>query len=260
MASAPIATTIREKLRELEQTEKIVVFFACESGSRAWGFPSADSDYDVRFLYLHPPDWYLSIEDRRDVIERPLDNEIDLSGWEIRKALRLLRKSNPPLLEWLSSPIIYQQKSTIPDKFRASLAKYYSPRDCFHHYLHMAEGNFREYLRGETVRVKKYFYVLRPVLACQWIEAGLGPVPMEFGILVEKLVASNNLKAEILSLIHRKQSGQELDWERRIPPISDFIETELTRLKSLETPQPQTTSEPDDLDSLFRGALKEIWN
>jgi uncharacterized protein len=259
MVSDVIKATIQEKLREIERQESVCIFYACESGSRAWGFPSADSDCDVRFLYIHPRDWYLSIEDRRDVIERPLVENIDLSGWEIRKALRLFRKSNPPLLEWLRSPIIYQQKFSVADKLRNLMPIFYSSRNCFHHYLHMAEGNFREYLRGETVRVKKYFYVLRPLLGCRWIEAGLGPVPMEFGALVEKVASSDILKQEIFSLLKRKQSGQELDFEPRVPAISDFIESELERLKQQAEQQPLLPSQNDKLDELFREALNEVW-
>ena len=88
-------------LSKVAEEEGVRVLYACESGSRAWGFPSSDSDYDVRFIYAHPVEWYLSIRNRRDVIERPVVNDIDLSGWDIKKALVLLRKSNPPLLEWL---------------------------------------------------------------------------------------------------------------------------------------------------------------
>ena len=259
MVSDAIKATIQEKLREIERQEDACIFYACESGSRAWGFPSADSDYDVRFLYIHPRDWYLSIEDRRDVIEHPLVENIDLSGWEIRKALRLFRKSNPPLLEWLYSPIVYQQKFSVADKLRNLMPTFYSPRNCFHHYPHMAEGNFREYLQGETVRVKKYFYVLRPLLGCRWIEAGLGPVPMEFGELVEKVATTDILKQEVFSLLRRKQSGQELDFEPRIPAISDFIESELERLKPKADQQPLLPSQDDKLDELFRAALIEVW-
>ena len=259
MVSDAITADIQQMLQKIEQEESICIFFACESGSRAWGFPSADSDYDVRFLYIHPRDWYLSIEDRRDLIERPLVDNIDLSGWEIRKALRLFRKSNPPLLEWLRSAIVYQQKFSISDKLRNLMPAFYSPRNCFHHYLHMAEGNFREYLRGETVRVKKYFYVLRPVLGCRWIEAGLGPVPMEFGALVERVASSELLKQEIYRLLERKQSGQELDFEPRIPAISDFIEGEIERLKQRADQQALLSSCDDNLDELFRAALTEVW-
>jgi len=259
MVSDAIKSTIQEKLSEIERQENVCIFYACESGSRAWGFPSADSDYDVRFLYVHPRDWYLSIEDRRDVIERPLVENIDLSGWEISKALRLFRKSNPPLLEWLRSPIVYQQKFSVADKLRNLMPTFYSPRNCFHHYLHMAEGNFREYLRGETVRVKKYFYVLRPLLGCRWIEAGFGPVPMEFGALVGKVASSDILKQEIFSLLKRKRSGQELDFEPRIPAISNFIESEIERLKQQVEQQPLLPSQNDKLDELFREALIEVW-
>ncbi len=141
---------IRSQLENIEAEEGVRILFACESGSRAWGFPSADSDYDVRFLYLHPPEWYLSIdlEKKRDVIERPINEQIDLSGWDLRKALGLLRKSNPPLLEWLGSPIIYWEKYSVAQQMRALTSTYYSPKACMYHYLHMARGNYREYLRG----------------------------------------------------------------------------------------------------------------
>jgi predicted nucleotidyltransferase len=87
--------------------EDVVVLLAVESGSRAWGFSSKDSDYDARFIYLRRPEAYLSIRAPRDVIERRIVDEVDVNGWDLRKALGLLMKSNPPLLEWLQCPIIY---------------------------------------------------------------------------------------------------------------------------------------------------------
>lgn len=221
---------IESRLQETELEEEVCIFYACESGSRAWGFPSADSDYDVRFLYIHHPNWYLSIDEKRDVIERNISNSIDLSGWDIRKALKLLRKSDPPLMEWLNSPIVYQQRAGIVEKIRQLMPEYYSPKSCLYHYFHMAEGNFREYLKGEIVWVKKYFYVLRPILACKWIEAGYGIVPMEFDHLIDRLVKDGELKSAIEELVKRKRAGQELDREPRIPIISEFIEDELERL------------------------------
>lgn len=259
MVSEAVKTAIQQKLQEIERQENVCIFYACESGSRAWGFPSADSDYDVRFLYIHPRDWYLSIEDRRDVIERPLVENIDLSGWEIRKALRLFRKSNPPLLEWLRSPIVYQQKFSVIDRFRELTTKFYSPENCFYHYLHMAEGIFRENLTGETVKSKRYFYVLRPLLACRWIEKGFGPVPMEFEILVERLISSEILKREISLLIARKRAGQEMDSEKKIPIIHEFIENEFSQLKRQTKLQSSLPNHDDNLNEFFRSALTEIW-
>jgi len=136
---------IISRLNEIEKDENVTIFYACESGSRAWGFPSKDSDYDVRFLYLRSRDWYLSIdvEEKRDVVERPISDMLDINGWDLRKALKLFYKSNPPLLEWLNSSIIYQQKLTIVEKLKELVPEYYSPVACKHHYQHMAEGNYR---------------------------------------------------------------------------------------------------------------------
>ncbi len=166
---------IQEKLHEIEQREECRILLAVESGSRAWGFASPDSDYDVRFIYVRPEKAYLRLDRARDVIEVPINDELDINGWDIDKTLRLLHKSNPTVFEWFSSPIIYQT-SAFADQFRPIMQKYFSSKAGLWHYLHMAEGNYRDYLRGEMVRAKKYFYVLRPILACKWIlEKGTPP-------------------------------------------------------------------------------------
>ena len=149
---------ILSRLAEIETRENLRIVYACESGSRAWGFPSVNSDYDVRFIYTRPVEWYLSIDEKRDVIEIPIDERLDINGWDLKKALRLIRKTNPPLLEWLGSPIIYYEKYSVVSQLRQFAQKYYSPSACLYHYLHMARGNFRDYLQGDVVWVKKYFY------------------------------------------------------------------------------------------------------
>jgi uncharacterized protein len=254
-----IRQEIESRLKKIEQEEEVSILYACESGSRAWGFPSADSDYDVRFIYIHFHDWYLSIDDKRDVIERKISDLIDISGWDIRKALKLLQKSNPPLLEWLNSPIIYQQRSDIVKKIKLLIPEYYSPKSCLYHYLHMAEGNFREYLKGEIVWMKKYFYVLRPILACKWIVSGYGVVPMELEQLINKLVEDDELKAVMNELLRRKKEGQELDRAPRISVISEFIEAELERLKNSSFVDNIVNSDTEKLNEAFRSILAEAW-
>lgn len=252
---------IKESLAEIEREEGVRVVYACESGSRAWGFPSADSDYDVRFVYVRPTEWYLSVdvEKKRDVIERPIMDELDVSGWDLRKALMLLKKSNPPLLEWLGSPIVYREETGVAERVRGLLPHYYSPLACMHHYLHMARGNYKDYLKGDTVRVKKYFYVLRPVLAIKWIEAGYGVVPTEFGVLVERLIEDGELKKTIADLVERKRAGAELDRGPAIPVLGDFLKYELERLEKVsgEFDAPKTTTEK--LNEVFRASLAETW-
>ncbi|OHB77762.1 MAG: hypothetical protein A2Z25_24390 [Planctomycetes bacterium RBG_16_55_9] len=252
-----ITTKIKAELSRIEEAEGVVILYACESGSRAWGFESEDSDYDVRFIYLRPTKWYLTIQNKRDVIEKPIDNELDLSGWDVPKALKLLRKSNPPLLEWLQSPIVYSRKSSFVERLRGLMEEYYSPMACMYHYLRMAQNNYREYLKDQEVWTKKYFYVLRPVLACIWIEQGLGVVPIEFGKLVDRVVVDRDVRCEIETLLAAKRSGAELDHGPRNLIISDFLEQEFAWLQA-ETQPPAKTRDPAALDRLFVDILKEV--
>lgn len=250
------------RLNDVETKECVKILYACESGSRAWGFPSDNSDYDVRFLYLHPKDWYLSIdlEQKQDVIERPIHDRIDLSGWDLRKALWLFRKSNPPLMEWLGSPIVYWEKYSTAMQMRQLAETYYSPKTCMYHYLHMARGNYREYLKGEQVWIKKYFYVLRPILAINWLERGWGIVPTDFRVMVNRLFNSGELKREIEKLINAKMLGEELDYGPRIPVISNFIDREIERLDGKQFTDSIYPCSADQLNSLLRSALDEVWS
>lgn len=261
MIDAAVRAEIAARLARVEKDEGVRILYCVESGSRAWGFPSKDSDYDVRFVYIHPPDWYLSIEtdSRRDVIERPIVDEIDLSGWEIRKAFRLFAKSNPPLLEWLSSPILYSESFAFRRRLAAMLPLYYAPTASLYHYLHMAKGNFRDYLQGPVVWLKKYFYILRPLLAIRWLEQGRGPVPMLFTDLLVTVGDQPALVEAIGVLRDRKMAGEELDRGPAIPVISAFCEAEIVRLQGLH---PERTFEPpgfEPLTMLFRTFLAEVW-
>ena len=232
-------------LKSIEEKENISILFACESGSRAWGFPSSDSDYDVRFIYIRPTQWYLRVDYEfcRDVVEQPINGLLDINGWDLKKALKLMRKSNPALIEWFNSPIVYYQNDRFTEDFKKLITAHYSPRSCFYHYSHMANGNFREFLQGDTVRIKKYFYVLRPVLAMLWIEQNRGIVPMKFAGLVEELVDEPKLKLAIEKLLADKRKGFESAYLPRIDVISEFIETELLHFK--EKAQEQEKQETD---------------
>ena len=254
-----VRNKILNALQTIEKENNVCIFYACESGSRAWGFPSTDSDYDVRFLYIHPIEWYLSIDKKRDVIEKLITDEIDMSGWDIKKTLQLFKKSNPALLEWLHSPIVYSEKHSVIQKLKVLLPEYYSPVACLYHYLHMAQGNYREYMKGETVWTKKYFYILRPIFACLWIEKNLGPVPVEFEVLVNRLVTDDKLKQEINNLLVKKKKGEELYRGPQIPMINDFIVNQLNRLETFKLEYGKQKTNNELLNKLFRESLNEVW-
>lgn len=229
-----IVRRIRERLIEIEQTHDVKVLLAVESGSRAWGFESPDSDYDCRFLYVHRSDWYFSVFEQRDVIETPIEDEggsiFDVNGWDLRKALRLLAKSNPVLIEWLQSPIVYTALPSFPGEMLSLAKMFYKPTAAHYHYFHMARKNFREHLNHDRVKLKKYFYVIRPVLACLWIEQERGIPPMTLTELLDHVLPYGKVRDEIIALRERKMHEAEFSDGPPIPVLHDFLSAEVERL------------------------------
>ncbi len=241
----PIAPAVRAdiqaRLSAIETGYGVRVLYACESGSRGWGFASPDSDYDVRFIYVHALPWYLQVCVQRDVIEVPISGELDINGWELRKALGLLRKGNTTLIEWLDSPVVYRADTGFLHALRDAARQTHQAQRSFHHYVHMARGNYREYLRGDTVRLKKYLYVLRPLLATLWIEQGRGAAPMRFEDLVDSIVTDPALRDAIGQLLAHKRAAKESEYGQPLPLINAFIDAELSRLESVLPPVPHDT-------------------
>ncbi len=252
---------LEARLDRIERDHGVRILFACESGSRAWGFASPDSDYDVRFIYANRREWYLSVslEEQRDVIETPIEGLWDVNGWDLRKALRLYRKSNPPLLEWLQSPIVYRERGSAAERMRALLSTYFSPPAAMYHYLHMAQGNFRSYLQEERVRTKKYFYVLRPLVACRWVERGAGAAPTEFGKLLDAAGLEPEVRAAIDDLLRKKGEGDELAEGPRIEPLDRFIRGEFARHEANGVTRQPPRPDTEPLSELFRAVLDEVW-
>ncbi|KPU57137.1 nucleotidyltransferase domain-containing protein [Bacillus wiedmannii] len=251
---------IRVELARIEQENDVKILFAVESGSRAWGFPSKDSDYDVRFVYMHPVEWYLSIHDKRDVIEYPISDDLDINGWDIKKALQLFAKSNPALLEWIRSPIFYSKNSHFPEQLQQMSDKHFDPKATIYHYLHMASKNYREFLQGENVKFKKYFYVLRPILACKWLEDKTTLPPVEFDRLITELSLERSVLNEIEQLLIKKKAGTELDVGLKIEVLNQFLEEQIhyyqQYVKGIEK---GSGIDIESLNTLFRDMLFEVY-
>lgn len=250
-------TTITNVLTGIEMTEGIKILYACESGSRAWGFESPNSDYDVRCIYVRPLSWYLGIQKRRDVLEYPINSAkmlnpyLDISGWDLRKALFLMASSNPPLLEWLGSPIVYRETPATTE-LRTLAQMFYCPNSCAYHYLSLARNCWKEYLVHSVVSSKKYLYALRAILALSWIEQGLGVVPTEFGVLVNQIIAEPVLRQAVDDLLAQKMSGAEMGKGPRIEVISRFLESELDRQGRGQFAYNKTTPRSTEaLDQMF---------
>ena len=232
----PIDPAMREQvmanLAAIEAQHQVHIVFACESGSRGWGFASPDSDYDVRFIYVNRLPWYLTVESGRDVIEQPISGDLDINGWDLRKALQLLRQSNPTLLEWLRSPIVYREDAQAGPRLRKLAEEGFSAVRGYHHYVSMAKKNFREHLRCEQVRYKKYLYVLRPLLAARWIREARGVPPMRFAELAQYTLDDAVLIDEINRLLQIKMRAGEAATSPRWEGLHAFIERELLAAES----------------------------
>jgi uncharacterized protein len=197
---------IKKVLTKIELKKNVRILYACETGSRAWGFPSPDSDYDVRFIYMHERDWYLSLSQRKDTIEF-MEGNLDITGWDLKKCLTLLKKSNAPLIERFQSPIEYYSIEGFKDAFKNLIGNYYSPTAVFFHHYSLAQKFWEELKDKQKVKLKNYFYLIRSLLSCHWIVKDKKVLPMEIEGLM-KLI-DNKRRDEIRTLIKLKAGVDE---------------------------------------------------
>lgn len=224
-----IKQNILQTLTDIEAEHDVHILHAAESGSRAWGFPSPDSDYDVRFFYIHKKDWYLSIYPERDVIEKPINKVYDVSGWDLKKALHLALKSNAVVMEWLQSPITYITNEDFRKDFKNFCIHNFDRKALMHHYLSLGERQLDQAWRTqETTHVKKYFYMLRPAIAlrCLIHNEGHQSLPMNLQELMSKADIPVDITAITEDLIAKKRTMKEKEKIERIAELDEFIEQE----------------------------------
>ncbi len=239
---------IRTKLLQLEKEHDIRILFACESGSRAWGFPSPDSDYDVRFVYAHATDWYLGIQEHTDVVELPVNEVLDINGWDIRKALRLLVKSNAVIFEWMQSPIIYKQEEGFLSEFREVAPGSFSPIAAMHHYLSMAKKKYEECLSEDDVKLKRYMYCLRAALSGLWIARRQSVPPMELSPLLIEM-ADKEIQTRVDELVRLKASKEESYRHPHDRHLENFL---ASAISECEVAAPRLSAKKSDMDLLNR--------
>lgn len=244
---------ILRKLNEIEKEQNIRILLAVESGSRAWGFASPDSDYDVRFIYVRPKEEYLRLDEVRDVIELPIHHKLDINGWDLQKTLRLLYRSNPTLFEWFSSPIVYME-TDFATQFRHVMNEYFSQKKALYHYIRMAEGNYREYLKGIQVKAKKYFYVLRPVLACNWVLSKGSPPPMLF-IDLAAAELPEYLKDDVDNLLKLKRNYPEVKEIERIDNLNIYLDKSIEEIKVKASQWTDSHNDWSKLNRMFQDTL-----
>jgi predicted nucleotidyltransferase len=252
---------IKKSLARESQSGDVKILYACESGSRAWGFASPDSDYDVRFIYMHPRDWYLSLFDNRDVIEQPINDLLDISGWDLKKALLLLYKSNGALIEWLHSPVVYMHDSAILKYFRDLAARSFQPLSLCHHYLGMAKKGWDAVSGLEQVKLKRYFYTLRALLCAEWIVNRNSIAPVPFLSLLEEFYPSGEFRAAIDNLLLMKSESNESDLTARSQYVKLFEVIDKRIVELFDTLPDNLPKNNDKVERIiFDNAFREILN
>lgn len=255
-----VVATIDARLATLRRAHGVEIPLAIESGSRAWGFPSPDSDYDCRFIFVRTADDYLSLYPKRDVIETPLEGVLDVNGWDLAKALKLLLKGNAVVVEWLTSPIIYSADQWFRDEFTALAARVANRDLVAHHYLHLGERQRHAYFAdGKQFRLKKLFYALRPAAALRWLRThpGHAVAPMHFPTLIANCEAPSDVRALVDALIARKAVTRELGSGSLPELLADFIDCEFEAAKSTFDPSapPASAEALADAQQFFQAAL-----
>lgn len=247
-------STILNTLTQIEQEHQIRLLFACESGSRGWQFASPDSDYDVRFIYVRPFRYYLSVMDRDYDLQFPISGELDMYGWDIRKVLQLIRKSNTTPFEWLQSPIVYRENDAFREGLWSLCQHYFSQRSNIHHYLGITKGALDTIVNGNEITIKKLFYVLRPLLAAQWCLEKNGIAPMTIGPLMTLM--PQPLQQEVAALIALKATAPEGFITNISVTLKAYIDEIAGYISEASVGMPKDHFTEDRLDEYFVQTIK----
>lgn len=233
--------TILTELETIEKEHGVKILYAIESGSRGWGFESTDSDYDVRFIYQRPLEWYIRVDEQKDTLDLPIDEVLDINGWDISKVIKLMAKSNSCIFEWLSSPITYRDNEALVQQLKEVADYYYRPKAGIYHYINLAKNSMKYMEEDGSIRIKKFFYALRPVMASLYIERYKVVPPMNLMEMMAKLTLDKGLVKEIQELILYKQKLTEADTFYPSTVLKDFVVDHIQRLSEevVGLPKPQ---------------------
>ena len=254
---------IQARLDGLLVNERVAIPLAVESGSRAWGFPSPDSDYDCRFIFVRAIDDYLTPWPRRDVIETPLDAVLDVNGWELGKFLKLLLKGNAVAIEWLQSPIRYR----IEPEFRSALLDFADTHGARvpirRHYLHLGVAQWRRLDQIAEVNAKKLFYSLRPAAALRWLRVHpqASVAPMHFLTLLVESDPPAELIEMVTGLIAAKAATREMGTIAMPASVRRFVEEAFAQEAQELAAEPPTRLAPPAKaagEALFRKLVRRF--
>ena len=243
---------VKDVLIRVAKEQGFSVLLAVESGSRAWGFASKNSDYDLRFIYYRPVEWYLSLERKKDHCDMFLPGKVDLVGWDIQKALRLMAKSNPGLMDWIFSPCVYYSQRDVHEKLKVLAGQCFCPKTGIHHYLHIGEKIYRGLDPLKEGGLKKSLYLVRSIANCIYIENHRKPPPTNLIQTVRESLEDELVTEMIYDLIRIKKEGRENESVSIPPELLAFLHSGLEYFSRTVRTMPKRGRAPwDELNHFF---------
>jgi len=259
-----VNTTIKEsiidKLQHIEHSYDVKIPLAIESGSRGWGFAAANADYDCRFIYVHKAERYLSILEMDEFIEYELDETYDIKGYDLKRVLKYIMKSQATINEWLSSNVVYIKNDPITNRLSELAADFFNPIPVSHHYLSLARKMLAEITATDEAKIKKYFYILRPIANLNYIRQ-YGKMPyMEYNKTLDATNPPSNVATAIKALKEQKAARLEHDKIPQHTFLIDYFNSEINSfegvLKEMEHEKNTDYTSPDEA---FRKIIKDVW-
>ena len=247
---------IIEHINQLEKEKGITILLAAESGSRAWGCPSPDSDYDVRIIYKRPKSEYLEIDDRPDTINYFHGELLDINGWDLKKTLKLIRKSNATPFEWAQSPIKYKEIDNFSSTILNLSKEYFQPRHTVNHYRGIAKNSYLSNDLSGEIKLKKLFYVLRPLMAAKWIIIKNEIPPMDIPNLIS-IIHENDIVQHINNLLKIKSAANEDYVHKMDKLIIDFIDQEFNYVSSIQLEEKTEVPSSEQLNKKFKEIIED---
>lgn len=255
-----IKKAILQKLYETEQTYNVKIPLAIESGSRGWGFASPDSDYDCRFIYVCQKDWYVSITEKKDFIEYAADEVFDINGWDLKKAIQHIMKSNAVIFEWLSSNEIYIKNDAVTAELKALAEQYFNPIAVSYHYLSIAKNKLNEILDVEDAKLKKYFYILRPLANLCFIQEHMKMPHMEYMKTLSEISIDTRVHDEIMKLLEIKKVSNESYTMPQNEILINYFKQEIeNHTENIQSIKFEKNRDYDNIDTVFRKIIEMVW-
>ena len=245
-------------LHDLERQHNIRILMAVNYGSRCFGYSSSESDWDVRFIYVHQPEWYFSIAKTEDVIEMMIaEDHLDIEGYDLKKALNLLARTNPIESDWLHANDYYILDKDFLHNMLAFESQCYNRHHAMYHFYSISVKHNQRYLDKE-VTLKRFIYYMRGLLSCRWVEQNGSHPPVNVDELIDATITDNeSVKAKAHRMLELKRTGKSHDMAIVDDELANYV-FDMQKYYEVLLPNHIDTKPKADISVMSKYLMKEV--